>query len=279
MKFFSLFLLSFFLFLSCDKIEEPYIKKPTNDNGNNNGKTIIKKVFIEDYTGHRCGNCPRAHETIDSISNLYKGRVVSIAIHSGYYSEPFPAQGYNADFRTSVGNELTSYFGCVAYPSGIINRVKVNNYYFLTYQSWLENVAIQLDKEPMMGISIDNNYNESTRLLTTTCNITFVKAMDTQQYLSVFIIEDSIVSPQTDYSLSPTKVENYVHKHMLRGSMNGTFGTALPQTVYNIGDTTSMTFTSTLNSNWNHTKSSVVAFIHCSISEEVFQVEEKKIVD
>ena len=38
---------------SCDKVEGPVKEVLPPPSGN-------RKVLVEDYTGHRCGNCPRA---------------------------------------------------------------------------------------------------------------------------------------------------------------------------------------------------------------------------
>jgi len=45
--------------------------------------------------------------------------------------------------------------------------------------------------------------------------------------LSAFIVEDSIVSAQKDYNEDPTVIEDYTHRHVLRASLNGTWGDPL----------------------------------------------------
>ena len=45
------------------------------------------------------------------------------------------------------------------------------------------------------------------------------KAIEQNMQLAVYLIEDSIVSWQRDYSRTPNDLPNYMHKHMLRGQL------------------------------------------------------------
>ena len=63
------------MFQGCDKIDAPYLEKPViNDTTDTN--TYVQKVLIEDFTGHRCGNCPRAHEALKALEDLYGSKIV-----------------------------------------------------------------------------------------------------------------------------------------------------------------------------------------------------------
>ena len=66
----------------CDEIQSPY-KRNVDDNNNNNNGTYIRKVFIEDYTGYRCGNCPRAAEEASRREQRYPRRTIprGLTIH------------------------------------------------------------------------------------------------------------------------------------------------------------------------------------------------------
>ena len=43
---------------SCDVIEGDYMTSGTTNLGDTT--SVVKKVLIEDFTGHRCPNCPSA---------------------------------------------------------------------------------------------------------------------------------------------------------------------------------------------------------------------------
>ena len=71
--------------VSCDIIDQPFIEDG-NYCGNDSVSFTIKKVLIEDFSGHKCGNCPRAKEQLDILENKYCDHIISITIHSGFFS-------------------------------------------------------------------------------------------------------------------------------------------------------------------------------------------------
>ena len=59
------------LFVQCDKIEEPFMEagdqKVTADTPYFEVKTqFIQKYLLEEFTGHTCLNCPKAHKIMHS---------------------------------------------------------------------------------------------------------------------------------------------------------------------------------------------------------------------
>ena len=60
-------IVTFLAFVSCDKVENPVIPKKCNLANihvvDSNTTTMdSRKVLVQDFTGHTCGNCPRAAE-------------------------------------------------------------------------------------------------------------------------------------------------------------------------------------------------------------------------
>ena len=129
------------IFYSCDKIEKPY-KEQVNvpvDTSNGEGDTInwVQKAVIEDYTGHRCGNCPRAHEELRSLITTYGDKIIPIALHVGYFAQPAGGE-YTADYRTSIGDEYDNFYGAsdVGLPQGMVNRKEVGGSPILAHSEW-----------------------------------------------------------------------------------------------------------------------------------------------
>ncbi len=56
--FYIISIIILYIFVSCDKVEPPYIENPVIIDTNNNEGT--KRVLIEEFTGHLCPNCPEA---------------------------------------------------------------------------------------------------------------------------------------------------------------------------------------------------------------------------
>ena len=68
-KYYVLYLLILFLF-SCETIEAPYMVENSGvsvDTSNN----YIKKILIEEFTAHKCANCPSAAEQLKAIYKSY----------------------------------------------------------------------------------------------------------------------------------------------------------------------------------------------------------------
>lgn len=268
---FYLLLISTVLF-SCDKINEPFIEKVNNGNDSN---TIVQKILIEDYTGHMCGNCPRAHEVLASLEDMYGVKIISFGIHSGSFAATNTS--YPEDFTTTEGDDLTSYFGVSQYPIGMVNRTAYNSQKLIGKDDWATVVASLINQTPKMGIEITNTYNSASMNLQSVAEIEFLEDITDQLKVCFFITEDSIVAPQTDYSMSPTKIDNYLHRHILRGSMNGAFGDNLPSSSYSNGSTVTINKTITLNSGWNAAYCNVVVFVYRESDEVVLQAEEKSV--
>lgn len=268
-------IMSFALLLfSCDKVKEPFIEK---NNLPQDTHQVVQKVLIEDFTGHRCGNCPRAHEKIEELHGIYGDKIITIAIHSGYFAMPAPASGYPADYRCTEGNEITNLFGVTDYPTGMVNRKEVNSQKLLAYSDWGSVIADLTQQQPQLGITLTNAYSVASRQIQTTAEIKFKSDVNEQLKICFFVTEDSIVSPQTDYDVSPNKIDNYVHRHVLRGAMKGSFGENLPLSSYTAGSSVTVTGAMTLNTAWNESQCYVVVYVYKESSEEIIQVEEKKV--
>ena len=95
----------------------------------------------------------------------------------------------------------------------------------------------------------------------------------------LYLTEDSIVSSQKDYNVpSPSLIEAYTHRHMLRAGMNGAWGDTLSaQTTYAVGEEFITTASYTLPAIWNANRVSVVAVLTRTASKEVVQAEDKDI--
>jgi len=259
---------------SCDIVEEPYLVPVGSSDTNTTGENV-RKVLLEDYTGQKCPNCPEAAEIATSLKEIYGEQVVVVALHAGFYSVPEETGNFTADYRTVEGSELNSYFAFPAYPMGMVNRTSFSGSTILLKDSWEGAVAAQLELDVQAGIIITNSYNSSSRKLDCTLETEFVNDMEGTYNLCVFIIESGIVSPQQTES---GVVMDYVHNHMLRTSMNGTWG----EPVGTDGSATggvkvTNNYSFTLPDEWNAENCAVVAFVYNSATLEVVQAEEKEL--
>ena len=105
------------------------------------------RVFLEDYTGHTCGNCPYAAQEIKKLETQYGKKIIAMAVHVGEFAKPSPnpnKTSFKADFRTTIGNSLDDKFKATnaGLPKGTINRIKfTGSPLLINYTEWNQRVA------------------------------------------------------------------------------------------------------------------------------------------
>ncbi|MBE0646460.1 MAG: Omp28-related outer membrane protein [Bacteroidales bacterium] len=280
MKFRVLYLmmaLAGILVVSCDKLDQPYSSE----------KVIVldtnkRKVLLEDYTGMKCVNCPAATADAEALVDLYKGQVILMTVHAGYFSEPDASGHYSTDYRVTEGVSWFNDFLLISNPMGMVNRAPYNGKPAIGSGSWAEAVASVAQENEVASIRITTEYTPLSRHhINTTIETTFHSELPGAYNLTVCILEDSIVGWQKNNDPNVGTVpdiENYVFNDMLRAVLNGTYG----EQVTNAVDTTltySNTYVYTINDSWNPDHLSLVAFVFNSETKEIIQVEKQHLVE
>ena len=261
------------LFGACDKIEEPYLVE-TGGSGPVPGEKV-RKVFLEEFTGHICVNCPEATKLANDLKQVFGEQLVLLTIHAGDLAIPFDVP-YTADYRTPTGTGLFNFYQPDGVPMGMVNRSPYQGSTVLFKDSWEPAIQDLVDLPPDAFIEIETVYNDGTRKLDIHVHTEFLQDLDRTYNLSVFIIESGIVSAQKndEASIGPTPDWlDYEHNHMLRKSLNGTWGDFLAdQPVY--GTIMSKDYSITLDAEWEADHCGVIAIVIDSETYEILQVEE-----
>jgi len=287
-------LFSFILIItSCEIVESPY----EIDNGNItpiDTNSYVKKILIEDFTGHTCQNCPSAARELEAIHNLYGDQIIGMAIHvSKAFARPYPlsqAPNYQYDFRTKWGKEWDDLFGIseIGLPGGMINRTGYPIEHRLGKDEWLSRVITELEKEIDFGIKITSDVNGNQ--LGITINTEILNNLNGDYKLVVCLSESNIINWQKD---GAEDVEDYEHNHALRSlllnenlstSSNYTSADKIEQTIlvnlstleeFNINYSQNTAELGNGNAGeWNSSNMSVIAYIYDNTTQEILQVEE-----
>jgi hypothetical protein len=163
----------------------------------------------------------------------------------------------------------------------MVNRKEVNGTSVLESGDWGSALANILTSPPEISIELSSNYDSVTRDLGVTANTEFIQPMNGTYNLCVFLVEDSIVNWQKIYPSFPVPgypdgdVEDYVHRHVLRGSMNTTWGEEIAAGSMAAGDTVFSSYTMVLDTGWAENHMSVVAFVYDFTTKEIIQAEEE----
>lgn len=122
-----------------------------------------------------------------------------------------------------------------------------------------------------LALSLDNSFDGHTRQLTVTVNSRSAGAVSGAK-LQIWLVEDSLVSLQAmPYGLYNLK---YIHNHVLRDAVNGTWGTDFS---IEADATKAETFTYNVPAEWVAANVSAVAFVYKSGGEGVIQATKRHI--
>ena len=292
------------LFASCDYVSNPYPVK----NGNISSDTStciatfptvsahIKKVLLEDYTGHTCANCPRAARDIHAIDSTYPGKTVALAVHVGYglsgAAAPSPnfysaAPGsFMDDYRTTIGNTYDGVFTIYNFglPGVMVNRTNYNattlthirDYRFFT--PYVDSII--LHETSVVDLQINLNYDASTRKMCCAIRDSFLVGVTGNFKLVALLTQDNISGWQDDIDANPNEVSNYVFNHMLRDAITptGAWGEPLIGSSASVGLTQIRHFAYTIPGSFNNIPCTpanchIVAFIYNTATYEIIQSE------
>ena len=267
---FNTIILSFTL-ISCDRINEPYIIG--QDNPTDTGSTHGTTVLLEDFTGHYCGNCPEAHALLKQLLDKYGEKLIPISIHAGFFAGTI-WDGFSTDYRTPEGEELAGYFNITDNPKGVINRTPFENETVLSPDSWDAAIAEQLKKTAPVHINISTAFEAETRELNVMAEIIVLSDIEKTLSLTVYLTEDSLVSEQLDYNAEPQVIPNYTHRHVLRASLNGTWGETISSGIIYKGDIIERNYSAILSPEFNEKQCKVIVIISETESREIIHVHE-----
>ena len=283
-------LVASFIFTSCDKLDAPFVVPKVPEDTTSVPAKAYKRAFLEDYTGHTCVNCPAAALTARNLKEQYKDSLVVIAVHAGFYAKPStsdPVWAY--DFRSPAGTDWDNFFkvGAIGNPNGMVSRKGYPaNQQVLSPSSWANAVKNTVAEAPLLDLKLLTEYNlaEDKLIIQTTTN--FLQTISGRSLnISVIITEDSIVQAQknNNAAVGPTpQILDYVHMHVMRGAVNGSWGTPLLLKTETSSAPIVKTFQTKFagfNLNTMVVKNCrVVAYVYDTDTKEVLQVVEQDVV-
>ena len=207
---------------------------------------VERSILLEDFTGQRCVNCPKAAEEIAKLHEQYgEDAVIAVSIHSGPLG--FHTNSRFLGLSTDVGDEYYNHWQLEYQPVGMINRGAPAE-----YTAWGALIRDALQRQAPVDIELEVSSVEHVAH----CKVTGVDG-DTQGKLQLWIVEDGI----TAFQMMPdgTRNDNYVHNHVFRAAVNGTWGDEI---AVNEGYSVEREFSLVIPDDWNREKLSVIAFVY-----------------
>lgn len=186
-----------------------------------------RNVVIEEFTGRGCGYCPIGHKLTHDLMEANPGRVWAINIHYQSSLSPTAYPNLNLPVSTTIGNA----FPHNGIPMGVVNRSTASALETSSFTSTTNQQLAQAAECNVAGIA---SINPDTRIATITVEVYYTgnSSVD-QNYLTVVMVQDSILGSQSDYGgYNPGGWLNgqYVHQHALRDIITPTWGDAITPT-------------------------------------------------
>ena len=256
-----------FMTPSCDVIDQPF-------KGNIQDTTSTQQqrnVLIEDFTGHRCKNCPKASKAIEALVDAYGSRIIGLAIHAGPGNFTNTNTDYPTDFTTPEGKAIQNFFGTNFLPVGMVNRenwTASGNGHWSPYTNWptLSSEAI----DSTLRIALEASAGVNSGNLEVSAKGLPQMGLLHDLNIAVLIKESNIVSPQ----LMPddTRDSNYVHMNVLRDYMTDTWGESFGTSPMLPGDTLSGNYSIAWNTDWVQSNAAVVVYVFNPTNYRILQV-------
>jgi hypothetical protein len=130
--------------------------------------------------------------------------------------------GAGSDPWISYSLPMIQLFGFNAYPTGVVGRRTG----IISRSGWNNQVVVQSNSyQPGVTINVNNKqYNSGTRTITADVQLTSTSTLSGTYNVMFIITEDNLIYSQTGNG-SCAGNGAYVHKHVVKGLVNGQLGT------------------------------------------------------
>lgn len=265
---FSALLSLLFLTPQCDVVDQPF-KGGTIDTTSSEQR---RNVLIEDFTGHRCKNCPKASKEIANLVDAFgDDRIIGLAIHAGPGNFTGTNTDYPTDFTTQEGKAVQNFFGTNFLPIGMVNRENwtvSGNGHWSNYANWPTLSAEAMDST--LRIALEASASITSSQLNVSAQGFPQTSLLHDLNIVVLVKESNIVSPQ----LLPddTRDPDYVHMNVLRDYVTDTWGNSFGTSPMVPGDTLSGSYSLAWNTDWVQSNTAVVVYVFNPDNYRILQV-------
>ena len=281
---------SLLFWTGCDRVDDGLVVTNVQDIPVNTDTVFVldsvivdqKQVLLEDFTGHKCVNCPEAAIEAHEWAEMYDHRLIIYAVHAGFQAFPDASGLYTYDFTNPTGDALFNYFNEPFNPSGTVNRVEYNGNTVLIYVTgdWAAAIPVELAKPSVIDMKVVNKYFPNSNSVQINITSTVNAALESKYKIVVMIAEDLIVRPQRNNNEEIGPVPDWIdyhHRNVLRDGVTATFGEYVTADgTVSQGETYYNQFYYELDQPWvsDTADYNIISFIFDEANDDILQVAE-----
>ena len=223
------------------------------------GSFDAKNVLLLDFTDQNCQNCIHATVEIEKLIERFSDTIVAVSIHANPL--PYP-------LVTSEGKVYEQHFQAEDHPAGVIDGGGSGKYMSHDPQVWGGFIFERLKTEAAIYINISTDFDVTTNVASIDVELEGKEALSGVN-LQLWIIENNIKHWQL--MLDGTRNNDYIHNHVFRASINGTWGESF---IIGAEETKNFNYKYTLNMSWKPEDINIIGFIYHSDTDETMNVQE-----
>jgi hypothetical protein len=256
---------------------EPPLKDSTYINANA-ASTVpqLRKVFLEDFTGVKCNNCPRGQLAVADMIAATPDRIVAVAVHAGGLASP-----YDGDISLPItkGEELYVYFGSPNQPSATIDRIQnpADNSYTFVDAFWKPQVNTRLTVAPNVNIVSSIIKDPTESFYRHHIEVEFLADYTHEILITSGVTESGLITKQKS---GTTTLDNYEQNHVLRSINTATQGTFVNFTdtkMYKKGRVLVKEYKIVADPKWNLSNCHAYCVVSDNVTRTVLQSDEVKL--
>jgi hypothetical protein len=237
-------------------------------------KTVIQKIYIEEFTGHACTYCPTGARILKTLMEE-DPTIIATAIHCTTLANPGNVP-FDKNYKTSMGDIICENFKISGLPKAMINRIGNGaNGWGFDRTKWRSEVAKINRDNVRAGIELICFVDETKQEIEAKVSVTIIKELQNPVQLCLLLQQDSIISGQLDGN---KEIPDYVHNHMLRTGFNGNYGIKLTSNgIVKEQNKYTTTFKLSYGNNFPYSNIPVV-INNCSVVAYLIDMETKEVV-
>jgi len=219
---------------------------------------VQRKILLENFTTAVCPNCPPVHTLLENYVATEPNAFI-VAQHAGYYTDAMTVPE-NTELLAMYNDGGGTYAPALAvdrfhFPEGLGGtEADPGPVFFPSSSTTYARLDERLEVPSFVNVNINGSYSGTALSLDITGDLVADLSAG-EKRLVVYIIEDGLVYNQSGGT------STYVHNHVMRDAISGTWGDTGVITSITSGSTFSKHYNYTMNSSWNVNKLHIVAFV------------------